>query len=344
MRNTTASDQVRHSGASGNPFSRHVCVAALVCALATSLAFAQGQQAPPASAGVRINPNNPRLRGGFTFARGAGGVPLLNFTTVLRDPAGKPMTGNADLTFFLCASKEGGNAAWTETQRLRADENGVISASIGGTQPGGFPIGLVNSGEVSWFGYRIGEGQESQNRFDLSLLVINMYGNFLQYQAELDREAAELDAKGQDGAAVGNEYQRALGLGDAGFAVIRSEADSLGSQLSDISAQARGAAHGGLEGPSLPSGQEQGAESAAEPSGRRGKRQEISPEERYRLRALSDQREDAIQQAVADVRARLSADVLAKVDDFVEFEGGGVLPSPIPPPSGSSHREHEGKQ
>ena len=331
---------VCHSRVGGNPLGSLAIVFAGL--LACPLALAQSQQPPPASVGFSINPDNPKIHGGFSFARTASGLPILNFTTVLRDSASRPMTGEQEVTFLMCPSKEGGSATWSEVQKLTADAHGMITAPIGTAHPEGFPVGLVNSGEAPWLGWQVGEGPEQQARLDLTLLTTNMYWNFLQYQSELDRKSAELEAKGEDGSRVRGEYQRALGFTDAEFSPIRDTADRLAAQLKELSAQSSAITCVPQSDPEHSASRP----SPAERTERRKRIEQLSPEDKEKLRQLADQRKSAVQEAVAGLRAALGPDLVARTDEFVEFGGGGVLPHPLPAPAGGrgSKAEDEGRQ
>jgi len=49
---------------------------------------------------------------------------LINYSGVLRDINGKPLTGITGVTFLLYKDEQGGSPIWIETQNITPDKNG----------------------------------------------------------------------------------------------------------------------------------------------------------------------------------------------------------------------------
>jgi hypothetical protein len=77
---------------------------------------------------------------------------LVNFSGVLNDASGKPLTGTITLTLSLYAEQEGGFPLWVETQTVQLDNQGHYSLLLGATQPDGLPLDLFTTGEAQWLG------------------------------------------------------------------------------------------------------------------------------------------------------------------------------------------------
>jgi hypothetical protein len=88
----------------------------------------------------------------------------MKFGGVLRDLAGKPLTGTVDVTFSLYSTEAGGSALWFETQSVQADELGRYTALVGAMHADGLPVELFASGEVRWLGIQVGSETEQQPR------------------------------------------------------------------------------------------------------------------------------------------------------------------------------------
>lgn len=89
--------------------------------------------------------------------------PLIQFSNVATDEGGNSMSGVVSITFSFYAGQRGGEALWSEIQKLQLDSTGHYSAQLGVTKPAGVPTALFTSGEARWLGVRIGE-QEEQPR------------------------------------------------------------------------------------------------------------------------------------------------------------------------------------
>jgi hypothetical protein len=85
---------------------------------------------------------------------------LVQFSGVLRDGAGRTVTGAANVTFAIYAEQEGGAAIWSETQNVLADANGHYSAVLGAATAGGFPAELFGTGESRWLGVAVARQAE----------------------------------------------------------------------------------------------------------------------------------------------------------------------------------------
>jgi hypothetical protein len=68
--------------------------------------------------------------------------PLVNFSGVLTDVNGKPMSGVAGVTFYLYKDQEDGTPLWMETQNVEPDKSGHYSVMLGSTSSSGLPADL----------------------------------------------------------------------------------------------------------------------------------------------------------------------------------------------------------
>ena len=78
--------------------------------------------------------------------------PLVNFSSVLTDLNGKPLTGITGVTFLLYKEEQGGAPLWLETQNVQADEQGNYTVLLGATKNEGMSLDLFTSGESRWLG------------------------------------------------------------------------------------------------------------------------------------------------------------------------------------------------
>lgn len=88
---------------------------------------------------------------------------LVNFSGVVRDLDGKPLTEIVGVTFSLYKDSEAGGPLWMETQNIQPDKTGKYSVMLGSTTSEGLPTELFSSGEARWLGIRV-EGQNEQPR------------------------------------------------------------------------------------------------------------------------------------------------------------------------------------
>jgi hypothetical protein len=89
--------------------------------------------------------------------------PMVNFSGVLTDVNGKPLTGAVGMTFSLYKESQGGAPLWMETQNVQADRTGHYSVPLGSTKSQGLPVDVFASGEARWLGVQA-QGQAEQPR------------------------------------------------------------------------------------------------------------------------------------------------------------------------------------
>jgi ElaB/YqjD/DUF883 family membrane-anchored ribosome-binding protein len=290
---------------------RHSLVGLLAFLLAGSLALAQTQGPAPSPEGV----SRPRYMVNFTRLQ-PGGPVLLDVSTVLRDSAGNPMTGQVKVTFSLHETETDRDPLWSEAQKVQVYGQGVILAFVGAFHPHGLPMELFRSERVSWLALQV-DGKEQHPRLPVGQMYPALYSGFLDDQYKLELRAAEMEAKGEDGSALRDNFQRALGFTDAEFAIIRDTNQRLRSELEQILAEMK--AITGDWGNQAPTGPHPTrAEVAAIVAQRRAHMQQLSPEEKKKLRDLSRQRGEAIRRAADDLRVALGPELAARLDAFLE--------------------------
>lgn len=86
---------------------------------------------------------------------------LVNFSGVLADMNGKPLTGTVSMTFSLYKDRQVGAAIWTESQNVQVDRAGHYSVMLGSTTSQGLPADLFASGEARWLSVHA-EGQPEE--------------------------------------------------------------------------------------------------------------------------------------------------------------------------------------
>ena len=89
--------------------------------------------------------------------------PLVNFSGVLEESNGKPITGAVNVTFSLFKEQQGGSPLWMESQSIQADGNGHYTAMLGSTSNTGLPSSIFSTGEAHWLAVQV-EGQPEQPR------------------------------------------------------------------------------------------------------------------------------------------------------------------------------------
>jgi len=89
--------------------------------------------------------------------------PMVNFSGVLTDVNGKPLTGAVGVTFYLYQDSQGGAPLWMETQNVQADKAGHYSAALGSTSSQGLPSNIFAAGEARWLGVQV-QGQAEKPR------------------------------------------------------------------------------------------------------------------------------------------------------------------------------------
>jgi hypothetical protein len=71
--------------------------------------------------------------------------PLVNFSGVLADVNGKPLTGVVGVTFSLYQEQQGGSPLWLETQNVQAGKTGNYTVALGSTSTQGLPANVFAS-------------------------------------------------------------------------------------------------------------------------------------------------------------------------------------------------------
>ena len=97
--------------------------------------------------------------------------PLVNFSGVLTDASGKPITGTVAVTFSFYSEQTGGAALWMETQNVQPDSHGHYTVMLGSTSSTGLPSDIFVAGEAHWLGVQV-QGEDEQ---PLVLLVSAPY-------------------------------------------------------------------------------------------------------------------------------------------------------------------------
>jgi Chaperone of endosialidase len=88
---------------------------------------------------------------------------MVNYSGVLLDANGKPLSGFVGVTFSLYKESQGGAPLWTETQNVQADKAGHYTAALGSSKSQGMPAEIFASGEARWLGVQA-QGQAEQSR------------------------------------------------------------------------------------------------------------------------------------------------------------------------------------
>lgn len=84
---------------------------------------------------------------------GASVPQLIQFSGVLKDAYGKPLSGIQGVTFAIYQDQEGGAALWMETQNVTPDAAGHYTVFLGAAS-NGVPNYLFASGQAKWLGVR----------------------------------------------------------------------------------------------------------------------------------------------------------------------------------------------
>ena len=87
--------------------------------------------------------------------------PLVNFSGILTDSNGKPLTGTVAVTFSLYSHQTTGAALWMETQNIQPDRTGHYTVLLGSTSSTGLPADIFVAGEAHWLGVQV-QGQEEE--------------------------------------------------------------------------------------------------------------------------------------------------------------------------------------
>jgi len=89
--------------------------------------------------------------------------PLVNFSGVLTDLNGKPLTNITGVTFLVYKEEQGGAPLWLETQNVQPNKTGLYSVMLGSTTSTGLPADLFVAGEARWLAVQP-EGQAEKPR------------------------------------------------------------------------------------------------------------------------------------------------------------------------------------
>ncbi len=92
---------------------------------------------------------------------------LVPFTGIAFNADGKPLAGEASVTFQIFKDEAGGEPLWTETQSIAVDNTGHYKVQLGAANPSGLPADLFASGEARWLEAQI-SGQAPQSRILLA--------------------------------------------------------------------------------------------------------------------------------------------------------------------------------
>jgi hypothetical protein len=88
---------------------------------------------------------------------------LVNYSGVLTDSAGNPLSEVTGVTFLLYKDQRGGAPLWLETQNIRPDSSGHYTVMLGATEHEGLPADLFANGEARWLAVQV-SGQTEQER------------------------------------------------------------------------------------------------------------------------------------------------------------------------------------
>jgi hypothetical protein len=93
-------------------------------------------------------------------AMSAGAVPsLVNFSGVLTNSNGRPLTKMTGVTFSIYAEPQSGSPLWLETQNVQPDAFGHYTVELGATTGQGLPATLFADGQARWLEVQV-QGQD----------------------------------------------------------------------------------------------------------------------------------------------------------------------------------------
>ena len=98
-----------------------------------------------------------------TTATSAAVPQVVNFSGVLTDLNGKPLTNITGVTFLLYKEEQGGAPLWIETQNVQPDKTGHYSVMLGSTTSTGLPADIFVAAEARWLAVQP-QGQTEQPR------------------------------------------------------------------------------------------------------------------------------------------------------------------------------------
>ncbi|MBI4480714.1 MAG: hypothetical protein HY651_11895, partial [Acidobacteria bacterium] len=81
----------------------------------------------------------------------------VQYSGVLQDAAGMPITGVQGVTFALYSEQSGGAPLWLETQNVSADAQGRYSVLLGAMRADGLPQEVFTLNEARWLGVRVNQ-------------------------------------------------------------------------------------------------------------------------------------------------------------------------------------------
>src|SRR5271157_4650845 len=139
--------------------------------------------------------------------------PLMNFSGVLTDLDGKPLTGTVGVTFLLYKEQQGA-PLWMETQNVQPDSRGHYTVMLGSTSSTGLPADIFVAGEAHWLGVQV-EGQAEQSRVLLVSAPYALKAGDAQTIGGLPPSAFVLAAPPSGNAANGNAQAAAAAAGSA---------------------------------------------------------------------------------------------------------------------------------
>ena len=151
----------------------------------------------------------------------------------------------------------------------------------------------------------------------------HIYWHFLLYQNHLDQLALRREQQGKDGTALRNHFQQKLGFSNAQFAVVRTAAQRLQSELSSLDSQAQAIINAARAANPL----QPGVPYIAGP---------VPPE----LKTLQQQHEDVIQSEVTNLKSSLGPDLAARLDAFLQTRAAPNGRAKVHYPTADELRQH----
>ena len=91
---------------------------------------------------------------------------LIPFSGVALMSDGKPLAGEAGITFLIYKEQQGGEPLWAETQTIALDPAGHYKAQLGATTAAGLPVELFAAGDARWLEVQVA-GQKPEPRIML---------------------------------------------------------------------------------------------------------------------------------------------------------------------------------
>jgi hypothetical protein len=124
-----------------------------LCALLTCAA---------ALAQIQSSSSGAAQPGASVAAVSASPVPsLVNYSGVLKDSSGRPVTSITGVTFLIYKDSQGGAPVWMETQNVTPDKAGRYTVQLGSSSSAGLPSEVFMTGEARWLGVQTaGEAEQ----------------------------------------------------------------------------------------------------------------------------------------------------------------------------------------